>query len=342
MRSTSMPLNLAALAFAASAVSYTPAAAQSPEEFYKGKNVNLIIGYSAGGGYDLYARLLARHMGKHIPGKPNLVAQNMPGAGSLKALQFLLQVAPKDGLTFGTFGRSMPLAPLLEDAKFDPSRLEWLGSITADTSVFFTMAKTGVTSLAELKTKEISVGGLARGSDQDMFAAIAKNALGLKVRLVTGYPGTKNIDLALERGELDGMAAYTWSTITASHKSWLDNKRINVLAQMGSQRNPDLPNVPMLSEFAQNDTQRQALELIMLSQTVARPFAMPPGTVKERADAMRAAFAATMKDKEFLAEAEKMRLEVSPVLGAQASEMLRKAYASPKAVIDEARRVIAE
>jgi tripartite-type tricarboxylate transporter receptor subunit TctC len=171
---------------------------------------------------------------------------------------------------------------------------------------------------------------------------VAKNALGLKVRLVTGYPGTKIIDLALERGELDGMAAYTWSTITASHKDWLDNKRISILAQMGNTRNPDLPNVPLLSEFAQNDTQRQALELIMLSQTVARPFAMPPGTVKERADAMRAAFAATVKDKEFLAEAEKMRLEVSPVLGAQASEMLRKAYASPKAVIDEARRAIAE
>ncbi len=316
--------------------------AQTPEEFYRGKNVNLVIGYSAGGGYDLYARMLARHIVKYIPGRPNVIPQNMPGAGSLKSLEYLLNVAPKDGLVFGTFGRTLPLAPILEGAKYDATKLEWLGSITADTSMCLAWHTTGVKSLNELETRQITVGGLAKGSDPDIFASVAKNALGLQMKLVTGYPGTKDLVIALERGEIDGICGYTLSTIKSSHKAWLDGKRLNFLAQMGLTRDRSLPDVPLLSDFATNDVQREAMKLIMLSQTVARPFAMPPGTPKDRVNAMRSAFAAAMKDADFLNEAKIARLEVDPYSGEQVADLLRKAYASPKEVVAEARRSIGD
>lgn len=317
------------------------AQAQTPDEFYRSKNVNLVIGYSVGGGYDIYARLLARHMGKHIPGRPTIVPQNMPGAGSIKALEYLLNVAPKDGLTFGTFGRSLPLSPLLEDAKFDATRLEWIGSIASDTSLCLAWAGKGITSLDDLRTRTFTAGGLGKGSDPDIFASVVKNMLGLNVKLVTGYPGTRDLTIALERGEIDGICGYTWSSIKSSHKSWLDNNRIVFLAQMAHAKDDELPNVPLLTDFGKNETQREALRLIVASQAIARPFALPPGTPKDRADAMRAAFTATMKDADFLAEARAARLEVSPYSGDQIAELIRKSYASPRAVVEEARKGIA-
>lgn len=326
---------------AASTAGHAQAQAQAaPEEFYRGKNVSLIIGYSVGGGYDIYARMLARHMGKHVPGRPNLIPQNMPGAGSIKSLEYLLNVAPKDGLTFGTFGRSLPLSPLLEDAKFDATRLEWLGSIASDTSTCLAWSATGIKSMEDLRTRQFTGGGLGKGSDPDIFTSVLRNMLGFNARLVTGYPGTKDLTIALERGEVDGICGYTWSTIKSSHKRWLDEKRIVFLAQMAHQKDDELPDVPLMTDFARNDVQRDALRLIMASQAIARPFAMPPGTVKERADAMRAAFMATMKDPDFLAEARNARLEVSPFSGEQISELLRGAHASPRPVVEEARKAM--
>ncbi len=318
------------------------ATAQTPEEFYRGKNLNLVIGYSVGGGYDIYARMLARHIGRYIPGRPNIIPQNMPGAGSLKSLEYLLSIAPKDGMTFGTFGRSLPLSPVLEGAKYDATKLEWLGSITSDTSACVAWADKGFKSLNDFKTRQFTGGGLAKGSDPDIFTAVLKNALGLNVKLVTGYPGTKDLVIALERGEVDGVCGYTWSTIKSSHTNWLEGKKLVFLAQMALKRDKELPDIPLLSEFATNDTQREALLLTMLSQSIARPYAMPPGTPKDRADAMRAAFMATMKDKDFLAEAKGARLEVEPYSGEQVADLLRKAYASPANVVAEARRAIGE
>ena len=317
-----------------------PADAGGAEDFYRGKTVNLVIGYTVGGGYDIYGRMLARHIGKYIPGKPLVIAQNMPGAGSLKSMEYLLNVAPKDGLTFGTFGRSLSMSPLLEGAKYDATRLEWMGSITSDTSTCLAWHTTGVKSLADLKTRQITVGGLAKGSDPDIFAAVAKNLLGFQMKLVTGYPGTKDLVIALERGEIDGICGYTFSTIRASHKTWLAEKKLVFLAQIALERDKGLPDVPLLSEFGATEQQRQALQLIALSQTVARPFALPPGTDKERVEAMRDAFMATMKDPDFLAEARASDLEINPMTGQQVAELLRKAYATPPDVVAEAVRAI--
>ena len=316
------------------------ATAAGPEDVYRGKTVNLIVGYSAGGGYDTYARLIARHMSRHIPGKPTIVVQNMPGAGSLKSLEYLLNVAPKDGLTFGTFGRSLPMSPLLEGAKYDATRFEWLGSATSDTSTCLAWVGKGINALADAKTKQFTVGGLAKGSDPDIFSAVVRNAFGLNIKLVTGYPGTKDLVIALERGEIDGICGYTLSSVK-TNRSWIDEKKIVFLAQIGLVRDKQLPDVP-LSEFATNERQRHALELISLSQTVARPYVMPPGTDKERVAAMRVAFDAVLRDPDLLAEARTADLEINPFTGAEVTEILRKAYATPKDVVAEAVRMIGE
>jgi tripartite-type tricarboxylate transporter receptor subunit TctC len=315
--------------------------APASDEFYRGKNLSIIIGYSVGGGYDIYARMLARHMGKHIPGRPTLVPQNMPGAGSLKSLEYLLRVAPKDGLTVGTFGRTLPLSPLLEDAKYDATALEWVGSITSDTSTCLAWHTTGIKSLKDLETKKFTGGGLGKGSDPDIFTSVLRNLFGLtNVRLVSGYPGTKDLVIALERGEIDGICGYTYSTIRTSHKAWLDDKKLVFMAQIGVSRDPELADVPLLSELGRTPQERQALELISVSQQIARPFAMPPGTDKGRVETLRKAFDATMKDADFLAEAKAARLEVKPFSGAQIAELIAKAYATPKEIVAEARRAI--
>lgn len=318
------------------------ALAAGPDDFYRGKTVTIVVGYSAGGGYDIYARLLARNYGKHIPGAPTVVVQNMPGAGSLTSLEYILNIAPKDGLTLGTFGRSLPMSPLLEGAKYDATRLEWIGSMTSDTSACIVWQGKGVAKLADFKDKPLVLGGLAKGSDPDIFTAVLKNSFGFPVKLVTGYPGTKDLAIALERGELDGICGYTWSSIKSSQKSWLDGKKVVFLAQIGLTRDKELPDVPLLSELGTSEVQREALKLISLSQSVARPFAMPPGTPPDRLDAMRKAFMAAMADPELLAQAKQASLEINPYSGEQVADLLAKAYASPKAVVAEAMKAIAD
>jgi len=316
--------------------------AASGEEIYKGKTVTVVIGYTAGGGYDIYGRLVARHMGKHLPGKPNIIAQNMPGAGSVKSLEYIISMAPKDGLVFATFGRTLALSPLIEGAKYDVSNVQWIGSVAADTSVCIAWSDAGVSKMEDLRNKELPVAGLAKGSDPDIFTGVARNALGARMKLVTGYPGSRDMAMALERGEVKGICGYTVSSIRSNHQEWLQNKRIVYLAQMGLERDKDLPNVPLMHELAKDKKQRDAIELISLSQTVARPFAAAPGTPPERVAILRKAFMETMSDPEFLAEAKQMKLEVSPTTGEKVTELIRKAYATPRDVVNEAIRLISE
>lgn len=316
--------------------------AASDDEIYKGKTVTVVIGYSVGGGYDMYGRLLARHMGKHMPGKPNFVPQNMPGAGSVKSLEWIINMAPKDGMVMATFGRTLPLSPLIEGAKYDVSQVQWIGSIAADTSVCIAWSDSGIAKMDDLRNKELPVAGLAKGSDPDIFASVARNGLGAKMKLVTGYPGSRDMAMALERGEVKGICGYTVSSIRSNHQEWLQNKRIVYLAQMGLERDKDLPNVPLMHELAKDKKQSEAIRLISLSQTVARPFAAPPGTAPERVAILRKAFMDTVNDPDFLAEAKQMKLEVSPMTGEKVTELIRNAYASPRDVVNEAIRLISE
>jgi tripartite-type tricarboxylate transporter receptor subunit TctC len=336
-----MPWKAAAVVVAALMLP-APARAQSVAEFYRGKQVQMLIGYSAGAGYDLYARVLARYLGKHIPGNPTVVPQNMPGAGSLKLANFLYSQAPKDGLVVGMVSRGMATEPLFGDAKFDPTKFAWLGSITSEVSVCATWHTSPVKSWADVASKDFTLGGMGSASETDTFASLIRNMFGAKLRLVTGYPGGNDVNLAMERGEVDGRCGWSWSSIKSQKTAWLKEKKINIVVQMAMAKHPDLPNVPSLIELAKTDEQRQMLRLIFTQLVLGRPFMAPPGIPEDRKMALRRAFDDTMKDPEFLEEAAKIDLEISPV-GAQAiDELLAELYKTPKSVVEKAAAAISK
>jgi tripartite-type tricarboxylate transporter receptor subunit TctC len=311
----------------------TPARAQTAEEFYRGRTITILVGFTAGGGYDLYARLLGRHIGKHIPGNPTVVVQNMPGAGSMKATQYVYGVAAKDGLTLATVSRGMVTEPLLNGANFDPVKLTWLGTITSETSVCATWKTSLVKNWDDMFAREFSLGGSAVGADPDTFALIMRNVFGAKVKLVTGYPGGNDINLAMERQEVDGRCGWSWTSLK-SQKNWLP--QINVLVQFNLEKNADLPDVPVALERAKDDEQRQVLRLLIAGQYVGRPFFTSPDIPAERKAALRAAFDATMKDPQFLADAAKLDLEVSPIGAATIDAFLAELYRTPQDVVGKA------
>ncbi len=318
--------------------------AQSVEEFYRGKTINLIIGYSVGGGYDLYGRLLARHIGKHIPGRPAIVPQNMTGAGSLRAAQFLYSVAPKDGTAFGTFGRTIATTPLLTpaSAQFDGTKFTWLGSVTNEVSTCVTWHTSKVKVWSDILANEVAMGGEGPGADPDVYALLYKNVFGAKVKLVTGYHGTNDTTLAMERGEVDGLCGLSWSTLKARHLQWMNEKKINIIIQAALQKQPELANVPLAGELTQDREKLQILKLFLASQETARPFAAPPGLPADRKAALIAAFDATMKDQEFLAEAKKLNMDVNPLNAKGVEDILAELYATPKAVLEKAAAAISK
>jgi tripartite-type tricarboxylate transporter receptor subunit TctC len=322
--------------FAALALAATSARADSVEDFYRGKTVTLVIGYSAGGGYDLYGRLLARHMGKYIPGQPTVVPQNREGAGSLRAAIYLYGAAPKDGTVIGTFSRGMGVAPLLTGAPFDASKFTWLGSISTDVNVCLTWNTSPIKTWSDMLTKPFTMGGEGAGSDPDSFALMFQNVFGAKLRLVSGYPGTNDISLAMERGEVDGMCGISWSTMKSRHADWIAGKKVNVPVQAGLQKDPDLPDVPLVVDLARDPEQVQIVRLLLASEEMARPFAAPPGIPEDRKRALIEAFDKTMKDPDFLAEAAKMQADVNPASAATIEKLLAEVYKTPKDVVAKA------
>jgi tripartite-type tricarboxylate transporter receptor subunit TctC len=317
-------------------------AADDVAAFYKGRTINVVIGTSAGGGYDLYARVLAKYMGRHVPGDPTMVPQNMPGAGTLRAMMYLYGVAPKDGTVIGTFSRSMPIAPVLGQpgANFDATKLTWIGSITKDTVTCVSWHTSPVKSWADLQTTEYKAGGEGKGADPDVFATILKNAFGAKVKLVTGYPGTADITLAMERGEVDGLCGISYSTMRSTRPAWINEHQVQILVQGALEKDPLMPDVPSFLDLAQGPAQRAMMRLLLAPQAMARPFAAPPGVPPDRAQALQAAFDATMKDPDFLAEAAKLGLDVAPMTGAAVLALLKEVYAEPKDVVRQAAAVV--
>jgi tripartite-type tricarboxylate transporter receptor subunit TctC len=331
----------ALVAFVLAATFAGSANAQSAAEFYKGKSVTLVIGFSAGGGYDLYARHLGRHIGKHIPGNPTIVPQNMPGAGSLKAANFLYSAAPKDGSAFGTFARTTGINPLLESgATFDGTKFTWLGSVTDDVSTCVTWHTAAVKTWRDFLTKPVTLGGQAVSSEPDIFARLYKNVFGAPIKLVAGYPGTNEISLAMERGEVDGLCGLSWSTIKTRHARWLAEKKINVIVQSSFKKVKELGDVPLVMEETKDPEKIQILKLILAAQEMARPFAAPPGIPADRKAALVAAFDATMKDPEYLADAQRMKIDVNPVSGRDLDKLLAELYATRKDVVKKASEAI--
>jgi tripartite-type tricarboxylate transporter receptor subunit TctC len=318
-----------------------PAWADDVAGFYSGKTVTIAIGYSAGGGYDLYARLLARYMGKYIPGHPTIVPQNMPGAGSLKAAKYLYEIAPKDGSVFGTFSRSMPLAPIegMEGATFDSRQFTWLGSMAKDVTMCVTSDKSGIRDWSDALKTEFAVGGEGQGSDPDVFANVIKNVYGAKAKLVTGYPGTAEMFLAVERGELAGLCGVSYSTIMGRWAEPLKQGQLHIVVQGGLEKHPELPDVPNMLDLAADGHQKTLMRLILAPQAMARPFAAPPDIPAERAKALRDAFAAALKDPDLIAEAQQQKIDVGLMTAAQLQSLLGELYQAPKEIDSEAAKI---
>ncbi len=310
---------------------------QATADFYRGKQINMLIGYSAGGGYDLYARMVSRYMGRHVPGNPGFVPQNMPGAGSLKVVNYLYQVAPRDGTAIGTFGRSLPLYPLLiAPADFDGTKLGYLGSVATDVSLCISWHQSPIQSWKDVVAKEFRAGGEGRGSEPDVFATVLQKVFDTRTKLITGYPGTSEMTLAMQRGELDGLCGISYSTLQSIHSDWLQTKQVNILVQSATKKHRAIPDVPLITELTTDPKKRAILDLIVAPQEMARPFAAPPGLPPERLQALRDAFDKTMTDPDFLAEMQKSRLDVDPVSGKAIQDLVAKLWASPKDVIEAA------
>jgi tripartite-type tricarboxylate transporter receptor subunit TctC len=301
-----------------------PSHAQSPAEFYKGKNVELYIGYSVGGGYDLYARMLARHMGKHMPGNPTIIPKNMEGAGSLRLANWLYNVGAKDGTVFGMIGRGTGFDPLLghKGAQFDATRFAWIGSANNEVSVCVAWHTSEIRNFDDLLKKELTVGGTGAAADTDQFPRIINGMLGTKMKIVTGYPGGNDVGLAMERGEVNGRCGWSWSSVKSTHQTWLRDKKINILVQLALEKHPDLPDVPLVTDLAKTDEQRQVLKLIFARQVMGRPFLAPPGIPQDRVEALRKAFMDALSDKDLLAEADKAQLEINPVAGDRIQDLV--------------------
>ncbi|HEY4920052.1 MAG TPA: hypothetical protein VII40_08115 [Xanthobacteraceae bacterium] len=308
------------------------ASAQSPADFYKGRTVELYVGYSVGGAYDLYARTIARFLGRHIPGNPTVIVKNMEGGGSLRLANWLFRVAPKDGSVLATIGRGTGFDPILgqQGAQFDGTKFTWLGSANNETSVCVAWnATSGISKFEDLLTRQMTVGGTSMSADTDQFPKVIDGVFGAKMKIVSGYPGGNDVVLAMERGEIQGRCGWSWSSIMSTHKAWIDEKKITVLVQLALRKHPELPNVPLIMDLAKTDEQKQVLKLIFARQTMGRPYLAPPGIPADRAAALRKAFMDTMADKDFLVEAEKEKLEITPVDGADLQNLVAEVYATP-------------
>jgi len=334
---------LAAAAALWASFAVSPGHAAPAADFYKGRVVQILVGFTPGGGYDLYARVLARHMGRHIPGRPAVVVQNMPGAGSLKAANYLFNVAPKDGTVFGTFDRGLPMERLLgrtEGEQFDATKFTWIGSVTDEPAVCGFAARSGIRTWQDMKTKPFKVGGAGATADDEIYPNMLRNMFHLPLRVISGYPGRAELVLSIQRGEIDGLCGWSWSSLMSRDKNLLDSKQITVALQLGVENTLGLPGVPLVGDLTADPKQKAALKLIFSRLTIARPFAAPPGVAPERTKLLRDAFDATMQDPEFLAEMKKLALEVRPQPGAKVERLVREVYTYPADVVKLAAEAI--
>jgi tripartite-type tricarboxylate transporter receptor subunit TctC len=323
-----------------------PAQAQPEPVSFAGKQIKLMIGYSPTGyGYDTYGRLIARHLGKYLPGNPAIIPQNRPGAGSLNLANYLCHAAAKDGSEIAIVGRGVAMEPLIGAAqtKFDSRSFVWLGSMNNEVSGFFIRQGAPAANLQEILAggARLTVGSTGAGGDQQAFTVALNSLIGTKLKPIAGYPGTQEIMLAIERGELDGIVGYSWGVARAGNRDDLASGRLKIVMQLGLDKHKDLPAVPMLDEFVTDAADRQVLELIFSRQAMGRPLVAPPGLHPSVGEALRAAFAAAMHDPQLIAEAAKMELELGFVGGADVQALVERLYRSPPKVIERAQAIAA-
>jgi tripartite-type tricarboxylate transporter receptor subunit TctC len=328
---------LAALLLGGSAASADPI-----EDFYKGRSINWVLSAGAGGGYATYAHAFAPFFSKHIPGKPNIVIQNMPGAGGIRAMTFFNTVAPKDGSTIGLVHSSVPFAPIygIKGANFDARQFQWIGSITSAFGICVSWTASGITKWQHLFEKEFVVGGTGAGSQMETLPAMLKQLFGANVRIISGYKGGNDVYLAMERGEVHGRCGGLVSSIKATRPEWFPKKLISVPIQIAMQRDDDFPDVPALIEFVKEEKTRKILELILSPFEMDRPILLPPGSPPDKLAALRKAFSAAMRDPDFHKEAKKQNIEIKEIPGERVAAVIDRAYGMDADVIQAAKSVM--
>jgi tripartite-type tricarboxylate transporter receptor subunit TctC len=324
---------LAALICASAA----PLAAQTPEEFYGRKQLRMLTGFGPGTGNDLYMRVVARHLGKHIPGHPVIVPENMPGAASLGMINYLYNAATRDGSVIGMPSRNLLTEPLFGNpqARFKASEFSWLGSLSRDTALCFTWHTSGIATLDDARRQEVLVGSTGQASNSFFFPRLLNSLLGTRFKAIIGYPDSGAIGIAMERGELAGYCSFTLAAIRSARPQWLAEKEINVLVQMTLRPHPDLPGIPAVTDLVSDPAARRLLALVLADQEMGRPLAGPPGMPADRVQALRAAFQALLTDADFLADAKKSAVDVDgPISGEAVGKIVDELYATPPDVIE--------
>lgn len=311
------------------ALTSAPAGAQE----FKTKQVKMIIGFGPGGGYDRWARTIASHLGKHLPGKPTVVSQNMPGAGSFVALNWLTSIAPKDGSVLAAIARDAPLGPLTgnKNARFDALKLSWIGTPTTETNVCIAYKNSKVKTVADLQNTELLVADTGPGTGTHVYPIVLREVLGMKFKLISGYQSSSTAFLAMERGEVEGICE-SYDSVVNKKPTWVNDGTVRVLFQAGTQPEAKI-KAPYILDIARTEEQKQALKFLYAGQGIGRPYVAPPGLSPAILKAMRDAFSATMKDPEFLADTKKQRLDVEPKSGLELEKLVRDIYATPKDLV---------
>jgi tripartite-type tricarboxylate transporter receptor subunit TctC len=323
-------------------VATASASAHAADDLFAGKQMTMIVYSSAGGTYDLYARLLARHMSNHLPGAPTFVTKNMMGAGGITAARFLYTTAPKDGLTIGTIGRGLPFEPMLggPTLDFDPVKFTWIGSMNKESSVAIAWHTAAVKTARDLFDKELLTAATSAGSDNQLIPQALNGLIGTRFRIVSGYYAVSNATLALERGEAEGIGYWAWVAVKAEKADWLAEKKINILFQTSFEPHPDIPTVPLVMSLARNEEERECLELLLARDVLGRPFVAPPGIPAARAAILRKAFMESLRDPVLLADAERSNLEIRPATADELESLLARIQALPPAVIERTKRAM--
>ena len=317
-------------------------AQQSVEQFYKGRQVDMIIYTANNSSYDLYGRLLITHMGRFLPGNPTFIPKNMIGAGGLKAAEYLYKIAPKDGATIGTVGRGLPFDQFLgrNEMGIDFLKLAWIGSMNRESTLALSWHTSAVKTFEDLQKTELLVPGTGAGADSELIPVALNSLLGTKFKIIKGYKNTTDGALAVEQGELDGIAYWSWSALRSSHLHWVKEAKINMLFHTGDRVHPEIPNVRLVRNLVTDPVKKQALDFILAREILGRPFLAPPNIPAERVKALREAFNQTLQDKEFLLDAERRQAEISLVTGEEVDDVLRKAATAPKDVIESVKKAL--
>jgi tripartite-type tricarboxylate transporter receptor subunit TctC len=317
----------------------TQVSAQPLDAFFRAQPFTILVGYPPGAGYDLYARLIARQLGQYLPGTPKVVVQNMPGAGSLTAANHLYNVAKQDGSVIGTFSRGMTMLPIIDDSgvRYDTLKFNWIGSPSGEVSLAIAWHESGINTFDDLRTRGMTSATSGAGSDGNIYARVLNTILGTKIKTVTGYQGSAQSMLAIERREVDGATSVSYAAIKTAQRDWLENRKVNLLVQHALKAHPELKDVPVIVDFAKSEDDRRVLEMVFARQAIGYPYAAPPNVPADRLEAIRKAFQATLQDPEFLAACAKAGLLVDGMTGQQVQALLADLYSWPPAIMERAR-----